>query len=298
MPTIGFYRIVSPTFKSYVGKSINIERRMREYSKGRCKTQPKLYRSIKKYGWDSHRVDIYECAEKDLDMFEIYHISWFQCLGKNGLNCMKGGNGCRRPTIEQRQRMSESKKGLLRGEKNPMWGKKMSEAAREGIRRYNRENKEKIIELSRISSTGRVYSQASKEKKSKSLLGHPVSAEVRDRLRQCRSKPVLQYTIEGVFIKEWESVKIAQLEVGVTSISSAASGAAKQMGGFVWRYKNNGATKKKRPVSKYSISNEFLNDYNSIRDAAKNNRISPSDISQVCLGKGVSAGGFKWKYSE
>lgn len=147
------------------------------------------------------------------------------------------GGGCVRPTPEQRQRMSESKKGLFVGEKNPMYGKKWSEEQKTARRKWLSENVETIREKARISSTGRVYSKESREKKSRSLMGHPVSDKVKDTLRKCRSLAVLQFDLNGMFIKEFTSAKIARIETGSHNVSECAKGSLKTSGGFIWKYK-------------------------------------------------------------
>lgn len=54
-----------------------------------------------------------------------------------------------------------------------------------------------------------------------------------------RSKKVLQYTLENVFIKEWCNSKEASetLELGYKAIMNCASGKTKTSGGFIWKYK-------------------------------------------------------------
>ena len=42
-------------------------------------------------------------------------------------------------------------------------------------------------------------------------------------------------------------------------------------------------------------TNNVLATYNSITEASRANNISRQDIGQVCLGKGKSAGGFRWE---
>lgn len=52
-------------------------------------------------------------------------------------------------------------------------------------------------------------------------------------------KPVLQYDKEGNFIKEWESAKSVENELGIkrSSIGRCCNGKRKTAGKFVWRYK-------------------------------------------------------------
>jgi len=53
-------------------------------------------------------------------------------------------------------------------------------------------------------------------------------------------KPILQYDLNGVFIKEWDSIKEAKNYFNYTSemgIISACKGRQKTAGGFIWKYK-------------------------------------------------------------
>lgn len=54
-------------------------------------------------------------------------------------------------------------------------------------------------------------------------------------------KIVYQYSKDGVFIREWESVKVAQESLGCFSISPVALGKRKYKtsGGFIWKYIKN-----------------------------------------------------------
>lgn len=47
---IGIYKLTSPSGKSYVGQSINIEKRLNRYRIMQCNGQPGIFRAIKKYG--------------------------------------------------------------------------------------------------------------------------------------------------------------------------------------------------------------------------------------------------------
>lgn len=54
------------------------------------------------------------------------------------------------------------------------------------------------------------------------------------------TKKVLQYTIEGEFVKEWPSIVEIQRELGVCgqNISSCCRGKVKTIKGFIWKYKH------------------------------------------------------------
>ena len=53
------------------------------------------------------------------------------------------------------------------------------------------------------------------------------------------SKPIIQYDLEGNFIKEWESKAKAgkELKINPVNISNNTSGVSKSAGGFVWKNK-------------------------------------------------------------
>jgi group I intron endonuclease len=51
---VGIYKITNPKGKVYIGQSTNIEERMKHYINKNGKRQPKIFYSIKKYGWENH----------------------------------------------------------------------------------------------------------------------------------------------------------------------------------------------------------------------------------------------------
>lgn len=52
------------------------------------------------------------------------------------------------------------------------------------------------------------------------------------------AKPILQFDLQGNFIREWPSVSKVEEEMGITHISSCCSGKYNTAGGFIWRFKN------------------------------------------------------------
>lgn len=91
---IGIYKIVSPSNKIYIGQSTNIERRIKYYKGLYCKNQTKLYNSLKKYGWKSHKFEIIEeCKIEDLLDRENYWKDYYMVLDIPSLCCRKDGKG-------------------------------------------------------------------------------------------------------------------------------------------------------------------------------------------------------------
>jgi group I intron endonuclease len=90
--SIGIYKITSPTNKIYIGQSINIERRYKEYSKSNCKNQTKLFLSIKKHGFENHKFEIIEeCDVAILEERETYWKLFYKVLEIPSLCCRIDG---------------------------------------------------------------------------------------------------------------------------------------------------------------------------------------------------------------
>jgi group I intron endonuclease len=84
---IGIYRITSPSNKTYVGQSIDIEKRFKQYKRLACKRQPKLYNSFLKYGVENHIFEILEeCFLGELNVKEILWKQKYNTVSE-GLNC-------------------------------------------------------------------------------------------------------------------------------------------------------------------------------------------------------------------
>ena len=61
------------------------------------------------------------------------------------------------------------------------------------------------------------------------------NTDYKNKAEKCK-KPILQYDLEGNFIKEWSSNKNVQIELNIHPIK-CLRGKSKQMGGYMWRYK-------------------------------------------------------------
>ena len=83
---IGIYKITNPKGKIYIGQSINIDRRFKEYKKIQCSQSIKLYNSFQKYGVENHIFEILEnCNTDQLNEKEEFYIKFFNSHIK-GLN--------------------------------------------------------------------------------------------------------------------------------------------------------------------------------------------------------------------
>ena len=91
---IGIYKITNPNGKIYIGQTVNIEKRFKEYKNihATLKPQIKIYNSLKKYGPENHKFEIIEeCFLDQLNEREIYWGMYFKTLESEfGLNLRLG----------------------------------------------------------------------------------------------------------------------------------------------------------------------------------------------------------------
>ena len=171
-------------------------------------------------------------TQEELDEWEKYFIFLYNTLSPNGYNLEEGGRGGV-PCEETRRKISEKKSG----EKHHMFGKHHSD-----------ETKQKISEsLKRISSPnkGKHLSEERKKKLLVTHLGKPLSDEIKKKISktqindQNKSKKVLQFTLDGEFIREWPSTAECGRNGFITSaVCLCCNGKLKTHKGFVWKYKD------------------------------------------------------------
>jgi group I intron endonuclease len=108
---IGIYKITNPKGKIYIGQSIDIERRFKEYKTLQCKNQPKIYNSLYKYTPENHMFEIIEeCIFEQLNNRELYWKLYYNSINE-GLNCELYDNGIGPRSEETKLKISSSQKG-------------------------------------------------------------------------------------------------------------------------------------------------------------------------------------------
>lgn len=116
------------------------------------------------------------------------------------------------------------------------------------------------------------------------------------------SKAVMQYTLDGEFLKEWCSGTDASRHLSIPQAAINACCLHKpkynQAGGFLWKFKDDStpvAFKQGKRVAKYRVDGTLVEEYQNITEASKTNHILPSSISNCLAGRSILAGGYKWK---
>ena len=122
------------------------------------------------------------------------------------------------------------------------------------------------------------------------------------------SEPVLQFDLDGNFIREFKSAKAAAELYNCTrhTITYACCGRTKTGVGFLWRYKKdfNGEMpvytpyrSKTRHILQYDLGNNFIAEYESFAEIENTFGFCRSCISASCIGRQKTAYGFLWKYA-
>ena len=207
---IGIYKIISPSGKVYFGQSIQIEKRWKFYYGNNNKNQPKLYNSFIKYGPENHKFEIVEeCSIEELELKEGFYKQHF--IDKFGwemaLFCQINDRNGGIKSKETREKMSISQI------------KNLSKPEVKEKRKINCK-----IAANRPGVQEKAINNTDWLSRNKKLL-----------------KPILQYDMDGNFIKEWDSLKDIQYfnkdkkwwstEIGL-SIKTQ-----KSKYGFIWKYK-------------------------------------------------------------
>lgn len=134
--TTGIYKITNKiNQKSYIGQSINIERRFKQHTK--AKFGFAIHKSFKKYGMDNFAFEVlYECPNEEMNKWETFYITIFGTLAPNGYNLNMGGDG-KETSEETKKKMSDQRKGTKTGSNNHMFGKVLSEETKQLISKHS-----------------------------------------------------------------------------------------------------------------------------------------------------------------
>ena len=193
--------------KVYIGKTIN----------SRESNHKKTYGSCVNY---SYIDEVNSLNRKDWEPLESYWVEQFRQWGFEIINKNKKGGGG--PEFLSEDAKKKKSKAML--------GKKHS--------------LETCLKISK-SNKGKTITQKTKEKISQSNTGKIRSLETKEKISQTWkknqyiSKPILQYTLTGEFIKEWNSTQEASTFYNIQKghICNALNGRSKSSNGFMWRYK-------------------------------------------------------------
>lgn len=290
--------------------------------------------AIRKYGIEKFEIIILKENLKTqclLDFYEYYYIKKHNCLDKENYNIADGGKGGNKyagKTEEEMKKINNKKSNSLKRNWETMTNEERIRKTEKMIkanigRKKTDEEKRKNSE----SHKGKTLSEKTKQKMSESKKG----------IKNSNTRKVLQFSINGEFIKEWEYIKkaIDELHLGKTGIVSCCQRRQKTAYGYIWMYKEDytkeyllklveliSIKKERKPLSEeaknnmrnsakkskdnkrslkvgqYSIDGVLIREWDCIRDILRELGFDNSSISKCCKGKQKTAYGFIWKYKE
>jgi group I intron endonuclease len=304
--TCGIYMVIcNITEKVYIGQSNNLEYRLSQYKHLAVLNQVKIYRSLKKYGFENHKFEIIETIDNYdqdiLDQKEQYYMDLFRENGYVLLNLREAGN--------HGIHSEETKRKISLGNKGKHFNQKRSLATIEKIR------------LALIGNKHRLNTKCSEETKRKMSLkrqGRFNSEKCRQKISDSKKKIILQYDMDMNFIKEYPCALAAQQDNNFFSakhIRQAATGSKQTAYGFIWAYKSHKkiirfkrespseeckkriAISLQKAILQYDLNMNFIKEYPSAFDATiENNFRSSGTLRKAANGFRRTAYGFIWKY--
>lgn len=178
------YKVISPSGKIYIGQTIDYKSRLNRYKNNNCKKQLKLYNSLLKYGYESHKFEI--IVEGDfnrnlLNELEIHYINLYNSFN-NGLNLTLGGGG---------------RSGYLHTDEAKL--------------------KMKLKAIGNSRWLGKNHTDESKEKISKSKIGvkrQPMGEETKAKLSISKSRKIIDLNTNEIYNSALELSNILGIKVG------------------------------------------------------------------------------------
>jgi group I intron endonuclease len=208
--------------KKYIGQTCNKpQKRFGKNGTGYIGSRV-FYNAILKYGWDNFYHDILysNLTREQANIIEQSMILAYNTTDRKfGYNLQSGGKN-HKASDETRQILSKMKKGKYTGAQNPFYGKKHTEETRK-----------------RLSESHKYIFLGDKNPN----YGKKHTAEAKERMRTSRKgKHILQYDLNGNYIREWEYMSLAIKEYGLDkrSLQRACQGVLKTTGGYIWKYKD------------------------------------------------------------
>lgn len=306
---IGYIYVITNNIngRQYVGQTIQtIEKRYENHirdAKGGY-TNMYIHKAIRKYGEENFSInqlemveyELYEDLIEQLNILEKFYIKKCNTLNPNGYNLTQGGerrsedakvavdeydlNGSFIQTHESLL-MAALSVGSKHNGAIAKCCNGISKFAFQRIWRYHSDSLDKY-ELPDVTIANREYKMA----------------------------PVDKYSIKGEFICSYNSMALAEIDLGldfgVSHISNCCKGKQYTACGYVWRYKGEPfgkyieKDKRFRKCAVYDLNDILIGTFDSILDACNHLGIdykkASSHISQCCQGKRKTTNGYKWKY--
>ena len=219
---IGIYKIISPSNKIYIGQSINIKQRKQSYSyfnSYKKSIGPKLFNSLKKYGFENHIFEIIEeCSIDQLNEKETYWKQYYLNILNNNwkqvLFCELYDRGGGPKSEQTKFKQSISQKLHL---------------SKPEIKEKRKINCKIAANKPGVQEKAVANTDWNKREENRMLSMDYTKLK----------KPILQYDLEDNFIKEWLGFIDIKKELNFDSslIRKSCKNSQKTAYGYKWKYK-------------------------------------------------------------
>lgn len=286
MSYCGIYKITNTqNGKVYIGQAVDMLTRWRQhcneaYNENSIAYECKFYRAIRKYGVQNFTFQMIEFCDVDkLNEREIFYIEKFDSYS-SGYNMTVGGQDFSCTTARAIDQY-DLDGNLIKTYKS------IADARREVSGKIDR-----VLSGEARTASGFYFSY------------HGDGFNLRN--TKPHGSAVCQYSLDGEFIKKYNTIKEAIDETGLTGISYACRKHTKA-GDWLWVYDGENvipyefpkyAHSSNRGVDMFSKSGEYIRSFISIGEAERCTDTPQSNIVSCCKCKVKSAGGYKWKYSD
>lgn len=122
--------------------------------------------------------------------------------------------------------------------------------------------------------------------------------------RKTTGIPVYQFTLDGKFVKKYDSISKAALSVNgsASGLKLHLTGIRKTYKGHFWSYDDKfnyiPAKDVRKKIDKYTLDGKYITTYNSAKEAQESvNATNSHSIIGVCNGKFMKAFNYVWRYS-
>lgn len=303
----GIYKITNPKGRVYIGQSVDIYARWYSHKNKPDPKQKKLYNSFSKYGSDKHVFEIIiQCDKDQLNELERYYQDLYSAITQSGLN------GCLTKTDEKIKVYSEEYKENLR---NSHLGHKDTIKTRckkrlkmlDNIKSGKFDNKKNIGKKTSTETKLKISNSHKNKIKSKKHIENLRIAKLRREVileneRNNFFKP--KRTLSKVAIEKIRQSKLNMSEEYRAKLSAASKGrkfTEKQKIRLSISHANQKNENLRIPVLQYDLNNNFLREFESVSDAARQTRGSEKYNSNIVVAlkkPNRTCFGFKWKYKQ
>jgi group I intron endonuclease len=230
---------VSPTNKIYIGLTRNFNKRLKYYKYLQCKKQLNLFKSLSKYGFDNHKLEIVHELPPDVDQiilnnYEIFYWEIYKYLGYEMMNLRyPGGAGGKHndETIEKLKNSWTPERKIKQKEIMKNLGNNHPMKRPDIISNFIGENSPMFRKK------GNLHPRFGKKFKGLSGNKNPMFGKKDE--KSINSKSINQYDKNGGFIKTWHSITLASktLNISQSNITLCCRGEKyKSAGGYIWKY--------------------------------------------------------------